>query len=203
MEFAASFTDPLEMALQRELRRGERVLWRGRPLARVAWRALAIWLFAVPWTAFSLFWTAMAFAGAQALDDGVGVLGYAFPLFGTPFIVVGLGMLSVPFVPLFTARRTLFAVTDQRLLRIYLGRRLTTKSVEGGRIGEIERSERRDGSGGLKIVIGSHLDSDGDRRIDTFELGEIENVMAVEARVHELAERARRPALSSGSSTRS
>ncbi|HEY6814839.1 MAG TPA: hypothetical protein VI168_04800 [Croceibacterium sp.] len=203
MEFAAPFTDPLEIALQRELRRSERVLWRGRPLPRVVWRALAIWLFAVPWTAFSLFWTAMAFAGAQAFDDGVGLLSYAFPLFGTPFIAVGVGMLSVPFVPLFTARRTLFAVTDQRLLRIYLGRRLKTRSVEGSRVGEIERSEHSDGSGSLKVVIGSHLDSDGDRRIDTFELGEVENVMAVEARVRELADRVRRAELSSGSSTRS
>jgi len=202
MELAAPFADPLEMALQRELRRGERVLWRGRPLPRVAWAALAIWVFAVPWTAFSLFWTAMAFAGVHSID-GLGVLGYAFPLFGTPFIVIGFGMLSVPFVPLFTARRTLLAVTDQRLLRIYLGRRLKTKSVEGGRVGEIERSERSDGSGSLKIVIGSHLDSDGDRRIDTFELGEVENVMAAEARVRELAERVRRERLSSGSSTRS
>ena len=196
MEFAAPFADPLELALQRELRRGERVLWRGRPLPRVAWTALAIWLFAVPWTAFALFWTSMAFMGVQSID-GLGVLGYAFPLFGTPFIVVGVGMLAVPFVPLFAARRTLFAVTDQRLLRIYLGSRLRTKSVEGGRIGEIERNERRDGSGALKIVIGSHFDSDGDRRIDTFELGEVADVMAVEGRVHELADRARRAGLSS------
>jgi hypothetical protein len=66
----------------------------------------------------------------RAFDGRFGGLGYAFPLFGTPFIVVGVGMLSLPFLPVFVARRTLFAVTDQRLLRIYLGGRLRTKSVE-------------------------------------------------------------------------
>jgi len=196
MDLTTAHSDPLQMALQRELQSGERVLWSGRPLARVAWSGLAIWLFAVPWTAFSLFWTSMAFAGAQAFDE-VGPLGYAFPLFGTPFIAIGLGMLSLPFLPLFGASRTLFAITDQRLVRIFLGPRLWTKSVPGNRIGQIDRSERRDGSGTLKIVIGSHVDSDGDRRTDHFSIGEVADVMSVEARVRELCERVRRGALSS------
>jgi hypothetical protein len=196
MEPRVPFTDPLQMALQRELGTGERVLWSGRPLARVAWGGLGIWLFAVPWTAFSLFWTAMAFAGAQAFDEA-GPLGYAFPLFGTPFIAIGLAMLSAPFAPLFGASRTLFAVTDRRMLRIFLGPRLWTKSVPGERIGQIDRSERRDGSGTLKVVVGSHLDSDGDRRTDHFSIGEVDDVMSVEARVRELSERVRRGSLSS------
>jgi hypothetical protein len=196
MDLSVPYHDPLRLALDRELRAGERLLWHGRPLPRVAWPALAIWLFAVPWTAFSVFWTTMAFAGAQAFDE-VSFLSYAFPLFGTPFIAVGVGMLAMPFLPLFAARKTLFAVTDQRLLRLYLGRRLATKSVPGERIGEIDRSERRDGSGSLKIAVGSHVDSDGDRRIDHFEIGEVEDVMTADGRVRELAERCRRARLSS------
>src|SRR5687768_8229339 len=188
--------DPLEAALQRELQAGERVLWRGRRLPRVAWSGFAIWLFAVPWTAFALFWTAMAYTGVQSFE-GAGPIGYAFPLFGTPFIAVGFGMLVLPFLPLFGANRTLFAVTDQRLLRIYLGPRLWTKSVPGERIGAIDRSERSDGSGTLRIVVGSHLDSDGDRRTDRFSLGEVENVMQADACVRELAERCRRGRVSS------
>ncbi len=191
MDLAGLEPDPLQLAMQRELRSGERVLWTGRPLARVAWSGLAVWIFAVPWTAFSVFWTVMAFAGAQAFEEA-GPLGYAFPLFGTPFIVIGLGMLSVPFLPLFGASRTLFAVTDQRLVRIFRGPRLRTQSIPGDRVGEIDRSERRDGSGTLRIVIGSHIDSDGDRRTDHFSIGEVENVMAVETRVRELSERTRR-----------
>ena len=66
MNLTAPGLDPLEQALQRELRSGERVLWRGRRLPRVAWEGLFIWVFAIPWTAFSLFWTVTAFAGARA-----------------------------------------------------------------------------------------------------------------------------------------
>lgn len=197
MDLTAPGPDPLDLALQRELRAGERVLWRGRRLPRFAWEGLVIWLFAIPWTAFAVFWTAMAFAGAQTFEPDAGVLGYAFPLFGTPFIAVGLGMLAAPFLPLFGARRTLFAVTDQRLLRIYRGRRLKTRSVGGAAIGAIERNERNNGSGTLKIVVGSHRDSDGDRQIDHFELGEVADVLGAETRVRELAERARRGAVSS------
>ncbi len=197
MDLTAFAPDPLELALQRELRAGERVLWRGRRLPRVAWEGLAIWVFAIPWTAFSLFWTVMAFSGAQAFEPNAGVLCYAFPLFGTPFIAVGLAMLAAPFAPLFGAGRTLFAVTDQRLLRLYRGRRLKTRSVGGEAIGAIERSERANGSGTLRIVIGSHLDSDGDRQIDRLELCEVAEVLAVEARVRDLADRAIRRTVSS------
>jgi hypothetical protein len=192
MDLTAYEGDPLEMALQRELRRGERVLWQGRMLARVSPGHFGIWLFAVPWTAFALFWTAMAFSGVRSFE-GAGVLGYAFPLFGTPFIAVGLGMLSLPFLPLIGAKHTMFAVTNQRLIRIFLGgRRLWTKSVEGDRIGEIDRRERPDGSGTLQIAIGSHRDSDGDRVIDRFGIGEVADVMQVEQRVRQMIEETQR-----------
>ena len=125
------------------------------------------------------------------------MLGYAFPLFGTPFIAVGFAMLAAPFAPLFGAKRTMFAVTDQRLLRFYLGRRLKTRSVGAGSIGPIERNERSNGSGTLKIVIGSHRDSDGDRQTDHFELGEVADVLSAEAKVRELVDRTRRAELSS------
>lgn len=192
MDLVTRGLDPLEQALQRELSAGERVLWRGRRLPRVAWEGLFIWIFAIPWTAFAVFWTVMASAGAQAVEGDAGVFGYAFPLFGVPFIAVGLAMLAAPFLPLFGAGRTLFAVTDQRLLRIYRGSRLKTRSVGGNTIGAIERTERSNGSGTLKIAVGSHVDSDGDRRIDHFELGEVADVLAAETRVRELAERSAR-----------
>lgn len=186
--------DPLDLALSRELRSGERVLWQGRPLPRVSPATFGIYLFAVPWTAFSLFWTVMAAGGMAASWESTGWLGLAFPLFGLPFIAVGMGMLSVPFLPLFLARRTLFAVTSERLLRIVLAERLRTRSVPTSRIGEIVRSERPDGSGTLTIVTGSHRDSDGDRVTEKFTIGEVRDVMTVEQRVRELQ---RSPALSS------
>lgn len=185
-----SFVDPLEMALQRELQRGERVLWKGRPLPRLNITAFALWLFAVPWTAFALFWTVMAYAGVSSMEpeDG-GLIAYAFPLFGLPFILVGLGTMAGPFLPLFLARRTMFAITDRRLIRLRLGQRLITQSVEGASIGSIERSERRDGSGTLKIVAEKYADSEGDQRIEHFVIGEVANVIEAENELRDMRER--------------
>jgi len=101
--------DPLMIALERELQPGERVLWSGKRLARVNTGGFAIWLFAVPWTAFALFWTVMAATGADALSDTVGPVGWAFALFGLPFVAVGLGTLVLPVLPLLGAGSTLFA----------------------------------------------------------------------------------------------
>jgi hypothetical protein len=198
--------DPLDLALQRELQPYERVLWKGKRIARISLGSFGIYLFAIPWTAFALFWTAMAFLGVHTgfdHEDTGGALIYAFPLFGTPFIVIGLGMLSMPFLPLFGADKTLLAVTDQRLIRLYLGRRLKTESARLVRTGRIERNERRDGSGTLKIETGSSYDSEGDRRTEHFEIGEVANVMMVEEVVRGAIERARPGALSSSASTRS
>lgn len=173
------------LALDRELQAGERVLWSGKRLARVSWGGLAIWLFAVPWTAFSLFWMAGASMGAQAGSETFGFLAWAFPLFGLPFVLVGLGMMAAPFLPLFGASRTMFAITDRRVLRIALfGSRLWTKSVELKEIREFSRSEGRDGEGDLRLDLGATRDSDGDVRKASFSIGTVADVMAADRALH-------------------
>lgn len=185
--------DPLDAALRRELRTGEYVRWQARPLVRVRASHFAIWLFAVPWTAFALFWTAMAAsaAGTEA-DQGIGPLAYGFPLFGLPFILVGLGMMAMPILAPGTARKTLFAITNQRLIKITGFRNMTVISVPANRIGTLERNERPDGSGVLSVPFGSHRDSDGDRGIDKLELGELPSIRTVEMLVMELAKASHR-----------
>ena len=172
------YSDPLEIALQRELQGEERVLWKARPLSRILWPAFAIWLFAVPWTAFSVFWTAMAFAGVDSMADDGGIwLAYGFPLFGVPFILIGLAMLSAPFAPLFWTNKRLYAVTDARVIELRLGRQLQSKSVELKDLGSIERVEGPDGAGTLKIAFGTTRDSDGDRLVEYLQIGEVDSVM--------------------------
>ncbi|MBT8389756.1 MAG: hypothetical protein HKM91_04380 [Altererythrobacter sp.] len=190
MPSAVAGPDPLELALSREMRSGERVVWQGRQIARVASSGFGIYFFAIPWTAFALFWTAMASWGASEMQSGTGALSWAFPLFGVPFILVGLGMLSAPFLPLFNKGKVLFAVTNQRLIRIRLGRKLVTKSVPARRIGPVERSENRDGIGSLRIAVKVGIDSDGDRQTEYFEIGEVHDVLGAHDEVAELGRRA-------------
>ncbi len=178
------YSDPLEIALRRELQQGESMLWKGRPLSRINPRGFAMYLFAIPWTAFSLFWVAMAIAGVVSMEvEGGGLLAWAFPLFGVPFVAIGLGMLAMPFLPLFNAAKTLYAVTDRRVIELRLGKKLNAKSVPTGNLGAIERVEGRDGTGSLKIAVGRSKDSDGDWQTDHFEMGEIEQVMEAETAI--------------------
>jgi hypothetical protein len=160
-------TSRLRQALEHELRADETVQWHGWQLGRVELRSFGIYVFAIPWTAFALMWTALA-GGAvfQMEDSGAGWLGWAFPLFGLPFIVVGLGMLAMPFAPVLQRGRVLFVVTGQRVLKLALGRELVVTTVPADRIGLIERREQSDGTGSLKLAIKIGKDSDGDRQTE-------------------------------------
>ena len=171
-------SDRLKLAVSREMRTGERLQWQGLQLARLSARSFAIYFFAIPWTVFSLFWTGLAAAGvASFAEEGPGLLGWAFPLFGVPFILIGLWMLSQPFAPLFQRGKVIYAVTSERLLKVSVGRSIDVKSLPAYRIGQVERIEQRDGSGSLKIAVGVTTDSDGDRTTEYFELGEVSDIL--------------------------
>lgn len=189
--------DPIQLALKRELRPGERIIWSGQPIARINKSAFGIWLFAIPWTVFSVLWTAAAsipffsFAGSGS-DNELGAFAIFFPLFGVPFVAVGIGMLSMPFLPLYLARKTIFAITDQRLIRLTLSKRLKSETIPANRIGIIKRDEGRDGAGTAKVATKVGRDSDGDQTLETFDIGEVDNIMMVENAIHELVRRGAR-----------
>ncbi|MEL6876826.1 MAG: hypothetical protein AAGL68_01855 [Pseudomonadota bacterium] len=185
--FPGSPGDPLELALTRELRRGEHVTWRGRQIGRLSGKSFGIYLFAIPWTAFALFWTTMASFGASEITSGgIGLLAWAFPLFGVPFILIGLVMLGAPFLPWIQRGKVIYAVTDQRVLRIEVGRKLTIKSLPAREIGMIKRDERRDRTGSLKVAIGITTDSDGDKSVEYFDIGEVEDILGAHDAIAEL-----------------
>lgn len=147
---------------------GEQVRWAGRPRRAAQWRAFAIWLFAVPWTAFALFWENTALLVFFAAPDGQDAgfppgFGIVFPLFGLPFVLVGLAMLASPFRSLSKASHTVHAVTDRRLLTVVTGRTREVKSAFVDRIGPVERVSGKDGWGSIRVQTLSRIDSDGDR----------------------------------------
>src|SRR5262249_39881197 len=115
----------LQAAVDRETS-GEQVRWQGRPGAlRTFAGASLIWLFAVPWTAFVLFWESTAVGswlfGKSTAGAGQG-WGLVLVLFGLPFVLIGLGMMALPFGALRSAHRTVHVLTNRRLLTITEGR---------------------------------------------------------------------------------
>lgn len=147
---------------------GERILWAGRPSAtRTFLVSLLIWLFAIPWTAFSLGWEWMALggwlSGKPSPSTTHSIMGVVFPLFGVPFVLVGLGMMATPFLAWRWARRTVHIIGDKRIVTMTVGRSLKVKTHPTASITRLERIERRGGSGTLKVIMGTHRDSDGDK----------------------------------------
>lgn len=113
--------DPL-LVLKSRLDAGEHILWSGKPLSNKIFRlAFAIYFFAIPWTAFALFWESMAlgvlFSVLQKAERNTPlIVGIIFPLFGLPFIAIGFWMMSQPFTLRRKARNTVYALTNKRAI---------------------------------------------------------------------------------------
>ncbi|MBU6452410.1 MAG: hypothetical protein KGS72_11565 [Cyanobacteria bacterium REEB67] len=127
--------------LNSELSSGEKLLWNGHPDAGRACRAaLPIFLFAIPWTAFAVFWVVMAAGGIWHGGKASGPL-FVFPLFGLPFILVGLGLLSTPFFAYQKAKNTHYGVTNRRILVVTSGKIKSVQQYEYSTLSNLTRTE--------------------------------------------------------------
>lgn len=166
-------TDDQLRHLQRFLEPGETIVWAGQPNPGRAVRStLPIWFFAIPWTAFSLFWTAMAGGAAWFLKSAAGppgLMGIVFPLFGLPFIGIGLAMLAAPFWAWRAAQKTVYVATNRRaLIGTPSGDGYAVKDYADDDLADLNLTIRNDGSGSIDFVTvqarQTYRDSDGDKR---------------------------------------
>lgn len=137
------------IVMQREMRPGERLLWADRPvsLRPHAMQHIVTGLFGIPFLAFALFWTAMASGMLLGPSGGTGTaFDYLFPMFGLPFILVGIGLVLSPFWGMWKGRQSIYALSDQRVIVLQGGRSRSVQSWSLEDIAEITRKER-DGSG--------------------------------------------------------
>jgi hypothetical protein len=103
-----------------------------------------------------------------------------FPLFGLPFIAVGFAMLWQPFQIQRKAARTIYGLTDQRILRVSAGTKRESISVLYSQMGPIDVSAGADGFGNLRIQTGTSRDSDGDTVTERFEVLGVPDVARLE-----------------------
>lgn len=178
---------------------GERILWAGQPSPAQAFRKnTMIWFFAIPWTAFSLLWEGSAFVmlfGDQARAPGIA--GWApalvFPLFGLPFVLIGLGMMATPFWRARKARSTIHVLTDKRLVTAIAGRSLSIESIPPGRVISVLRQEGAEGFGTVSLSLGGYRDSDGDLVEKNVQLLGVPEARALETHLLALMEQGRAP----------
>jgi hypothetical protein len=169
---------------------GEKLLWAARPDVRIfVLLSFAIWIIAIPWTAFSIFWISVPAAAFYEAYAGVNIgapkgapslMMWAFALWGVPFVLIGFGMLLAPFFKLRKGRRTLYVLTHKRLAVIEGGSRVNIISILPGEISGLSRKEGPDGRGTLTVALGFEKDSDGDRVPKQALFGVIEDVRKVE-----------------------
>lgn len=159
---------------------GESVAWCGRPNPiRMMRKMMPIVLFAIPWTAFSLFWVYAA-SGFQFFPD-FSEGGFAFfPLFGVPFVLIGLGMFLSPVYQYVKAFRTIYIITDKTARIVVSGRTKKVNTYSRADIETIQRTEKKDGSGDLIFKNEISFFSKGGRRVNAIGFFGIQNVRSAE-----------------------
>ena len=136
-----------QIAIQ-QMDSGERLLWSGAPSpAAAAMTALPASLFGIPFAAFACFWIWGAWsATSRGISHGPWAL---FPLFGVPFVLVGVGIVAMPLWAYLGAQKTVYAVTDRRALIIGAGPMKGVQSFTRADIGDVSRVESANGSGSV------------------------------------------------------
>jgi len=179
----------LEDKVKHELQTGERVLWMEQPIPRYfTAMSTGAFLFAIPWTAFAIFWIGRA-SGFKLPDFGKGGFSF-FPLFGVPFVLIGLGMLSSPLWSYRKAFKTVYVITDRRAITFDAGWTTTIRSYPPDRLQNIHRKEKRDATG--DVVFGQRVwsGSEGGRQAQDLGFLNIREPKKVEQMLRKLAEHA-------------
>jgi PH (Pleckstrin Homology) domain-containing protein len=150
-------TDAQQRA-QSELQPGENLYWTGTAdPRRAAISALPATIFGIPFAGFALFWINSAMHATHGLTRNANAFAKSFgifPLFGVPFLLVGLWMVLAPLWAFLKGSSTVYAVTDKRVMIITGSGNRTVKSCTPADIASVDYRERPDGSG--DIVIGTN-----------------------------------------------
>jgi hypothetical protein len=145
-----------QLRAQSELQSGESLYWTGTAdPRRAAVAALPAAIFGIPFAAFALFWITQAYHATSGLSKSNNAFakGFAvFPIFGLPFLFVGLGIILMPLRAFLKGGNTVYAVTNQRVMIITGSGNRSVKSLTPADIVSVEHRERPDGSGDIAIT---------------------------------------------------
>ncbi len=136
--------------ISQQLTGGERLVWSGRPRGGIRFRGADIFFvpFSLIWCSFAIFWEVMASAPTAAGHGRPGNVAFVFPIFGVPFVLVGLYFVFGRFLADARMRaKTCYGVTNERIVIVsqFFGKRV--KSLNLRTLNDITLSERGDGSG--------------------------------------------------------
>lgn len=147
--------DP-SIELRRVLNSSEHLLWSGRPKAGLVLRPADAFLipFSLLWGGFAIFWEVAALSAAIRMEpkEGLAFMPVVFPLFGLPFVLVGLYLiLGRFFVDAWRRDRTVYGVTNERVIIVsgLFGRKTTSVSLST--LSNAVLTENKDGTGSIAL----------------------------------------------------
>ena len=124
---------------------GERILWCGRPQQGLLLTSRDVLLipFSLVWGGFAVFWETMVLSlGAPAL----------FRFWGVPFVLIGLYMIAGRFaLDAWVRSRTVYAVTNRRILIVREGVFGNTTSLSLDRLPNLQLKERGNRRGTIRF----------------------------------------------------
>ncbi|MBP7862857.1 hypothetical protein KA183_14320 [bacterium] len=134
--------------IRAELEPDEKVLWVGQPNAMSdLFSTLPIFIFAVPWTAISVFFLMCAFTTTK---QGQNL--WFLSIIGVPFTVLGLLLLSSPFYACHLAKKFYYLATDRNLYVIQLGKQISVEKYPREDLINLVRTESG-GKGTLRWTL--------------------------------------------------
>lgn len=175
-----------QQIVQRELDSGEKLIWAGIPKQGTVFRASDVFMipFSLLWGGFAILWEVMALSIPK---EDAGAIAYVFPLFGIPFVIVGLYMIFGRFI--FDAKKrekTFYGLTDQRAVIVSGIFSKGVKSLNLSTLSDVSLSEKNDLSGTItfgqenqiaNFFAGNSFPGMGSTNVPKFEL--IENAKEV------------------------
>lgn len=185
-----------QLRAQSELQSGESLYWAGTvDPTRAAISALPAALFGIPFAGFALFWINTALHATHSLSkssNGFAKSFSVFPLFGLPFLLIGLGIVLSPLWAYLKGLNGVYAVTNQRVMVITGTTSRSVKSIVPADIVAVEHRERPDGSGDVLIRTNSTISNRNSVSQITVGLYGVPNVKEVARQV--MALHSQRPA---------
>lgn len=135
--------------LRGELDAGEKLLWSGKPKGGLRLKRSDAFLipFSLVWGGFAFVWEVLALA---TVPEDSGLTDYAFPLFGVPFVIIGIYLIFGRFIyDAIIRSKTVYALTNKRIIFVVGNASKTVRSFKLSNLGDVSYYEKNDGSGSI------------------------------------------------------
>jgi len=140
-----------EEVIRKHLDQDEKLLWSGKPRSGIVFRSSDIFMipFSLMWGGFAIFWEISVLSMPAEKAGPVAII---FPLFGIPFVIVGLYMIFGRFyLDAHQRQKAAYGITNSRIIIISGVFSQSIKSLNLKTLSDITISEKADGSGTISL----------------------------------------------------